>query len=72
MVKSGDGLGPCNINPSKMASYLQKISLSADGQEPAFAGLQAGRITADCLEGLKTDAERRQFFIENTKWFLPV
>jgi hypothetical protein len=32
MVKSGDGLGLCVINPSKMASDLQKISLSANGQ----------------------------------------
>jgi hypothetical protein len=72
MVKSGDGLGPCVINPSKMASDLHKISLLADGQEPAFAGLQADKIIADCLEGLKTDAERRQFFIENTNWYLPV
>jgi hypothetical protein len=70
VVKSGDVLGPCNINPSKMAFDLQRIFLSVDGHEPVFTGLQAGRITADCLECLKTDAKRRRFFIENMNWYL--
>jgi hypothetical protein len=55
-----------------MAADLQRSSLSVDGQKSAFTGLQTGRITVDCLEGLKTDAERRQFFIEKTNWYLPV
>jgi hypothetical protein len=72
VVKPADGLEPCDVNSLKMAADLQRSSLSVDGQKSAFTGLQTGRITADCLEGLKTDAERRQFFIEKTNWYLPV
>jgi hypothetical protein len=64
VVKPADGLESCDVNSSKMAADLQRSSLSVDGQKSAITGLQTGRITADCLEGLK-------FFIENTNWYLP-
>jgi hypothetical protein len=72
VVKPADGLESCDVNSSKMAADLQRSSLSVDGQKSAITGLQMGRITTDCLKGLKTDAERRQFFIENTNWYLPI
>ena len=70
MVKSVGGLGSCDLVVKKMASAAQGPTIEHDGQKLAIAGLQEGRITADCLESLKTDAERRQFFIDNTNWFL--
>jgi hypothetical protein len=70
MVKSTGGLGSCNSDAEKMATIAQRTAFAVDGQEPAVVELQKGRITADCLAGLKTDAERRQFFIDNTDWFL--
>ncbi|KAM0913256.1 hypothetical protein ACQ4PT_012274 [Festuca glaucescens] len=69
VVKLTNGLGSCNLNAEKMAPIAQRSALAVDGQELAVAGLQKGRITADCLVGLKTDAERRPFFIDNTNWF---
>jgi hypothetical protein len=72
VVKPADGLESCDVNSSKMAADLQRSSLSVDGQKSTITGLQTDRITADCLEGLKTDAKRRQFFIENTNCYLPV
>jgi hypothetical protein len=59
------GLGSCNNDAEKMATIAQRTAFAVDGQE-----LQKGRITANCLAGLKTDAEPRQFFIDNTDWFL--
>jgi hypothetical protein len=69
MVKLTDGLGSCNLNAEKMASIAQESTLATNGKKLATTGLQKGRITADCLADLKTDADRRQFFIDNTNWF---
>jgi hypothetical protein len=52
-----------------MASIAQESTLATNGKKLATTGLQKGRITADCLADLKTDADRRQFFIDNTNWF---
>ena len=70
MVKPVGGLGSCDLYDEKMASAAQGQTFKVDGQKLAAAGLQEGRITLDCLEKLKTDAERQQFLIENTNWFL--
>jgi hypothetical protein len=69
MVKSQYGMGSCNFDDEKLDTIDQGAALSADGQKHAFAEHQEGRITADCLAGLKSDAERRQFLIANTNWF---
>jgi hypothetical protein len=58
MVKFTGGLGSCNNDAEKMATIAQRTAFAVDGQE-----LQKGRITANCLAGLKIDAERRQFFM---------
>jgi hypothetical protein len=64
-----DGLGSCNLNAEEMASIAQESTLATNGKKLATTGLQKGRITADCLADLKTDADRRQFFIDNTNRF---
>ena len=59
MVEYSGDLGSCDLVAKKMASATQSSALEDDGQSLAAAGLQEGRITADCLEPLKTDVERR-------------
>jgi hypothetical protein len=71
MVKSQYGMGSCNFDDEKLDTIDQGVALSADGHKHAYAEYQEGRITVDCLAGLKYDAERRQFLIANTNWFRP-
>jgi invasion protein IalB len=71
VVEPAAGLGSCNFNATELGAFAQGIELSVDGQKLASAGYQQGRITADCLVGVATDAERRQFLIANTNWYMP-
>jgi hypothetical protein len=56
-IKHGAGLGSCNIYPEKIATDLRRVEISIAGHEPSAAQLQEGGITANCLEGLESDAE---------------
>jgi hypothetical protein len=72
VVEHASGLGSCDFYPEKVAANLQRIEISVAGYESSVAGYQKGGITSDCLDGLKSDAERERFFIENTNWYSPV
>jgi hypothetical protein len=72
MFEHASGLGSCDFYPEKMAANLQRIEISVARYESSVAGYQKSGITADCLDDLKSDAERERFFIENTNWYSPV
>jgi hypothetical protein len=54
-----------------MDAFAQRDAILSDGEKSDVVGIQAGRITADCMVNLKLDAERSQFLIANTNWFKP-
>jgi hypothetical protein len=55
----------------RWAPLLKEKQSPSNGEKSDFAGIQAGRIIADCMVNLKSDTERSQFLIANTNWFKP-